>query len=86
MNPSSTTDLVSALKVLSQDIQSPDNVPQIILLEAADRITELVKLTGDLTRHIASNPVHHHRCNARTKGSYCNCVLSRIIPEDIQKQ
>ena len=86
MNPSSTTDLVSALKVLSQDIQSPDDVPQLILLEAADRITELVKLTSDLTQHIVSNPVHHHRCNARTKGSYCNCVLSRIVPAEIQKQ
>ena len=57
MKPSSTTDLVSALKVLSQDIQSPDNVPQLILLEAADRILELVKLTSDLTQHIVSNPV-----------------------------
>ena len=85
MNPSSTTDLVSALKVLSQDIQSEDGIPQAILLEAADRITDLVKLTSDLTRHIVSNPVHHHRCNARTKGSYCNCVLSRIVPSEVKQ-
>lgn len=85
MKPSSTTDLVSALKVLSQDIQSEDGIPQAILLEAADRITDLVKLTSDLTQHIVSNPVHHHRCNARTKGSYCNCVLSRIIPSEVKQ-
>ena len=85
MKTSSTTDIVSALKVLSQDIQSPDDVPQILLLEAADRITELVKLTGDLTQHIVSNPVHHHRCNARTKGSYCNCILSRIISPEVKQ-
>jgi len=85
MNPSSTTDLVSALKVLSQDIQSEDGIPQAILLEAADRITDLVKLTSDLTQHIVSNPVHHHRCNARTKGSYCNCVLSRIVPAEVKQ-
>lgn len=86
MKPSSTTDLVIALQLMSKDIEGPDNVPERLLLEAADRILELVKLTSDLTQHIVSNPVHHHRCNARTKGSYCNCVLSRIIPEDIQKQ
>lgn len=85
MNPSSTTDLVSALKVLSQEIQSEDGIPQIIILEAADRITDLVKLTDYLTQHIVSNPVHHNRCNARTKGSYCNCVLSRIIPEETKQ-
>lgn len=71
---------------MSKDIEGPDNVPERLLLEAADRILELVKLTSDLTQHIVSNPVHHHRCNARTKGSYCNCVLSRIIPAEIQKQ
>lgn len=85
MNPSSTTDLVSALKVLSQDIQSEDGIPQAILLEAADRITDLVKLTSDLTQHIVSNPVHHHRCNARTKGSYCNCILSRIVASEVKQ-
>lgn len=86
MKPSSTTDLVVALQLMSKDIEGPDNVPERLLLEAADRILELVKLTSDLTQHIVSNPVHHHRCNARTKGSYCNCVLSRIIPAEIQKQ
>ena len=85
MNPSSTTDLVSALKVLSQDIQSEDGIPQAILLEAADRITDLVKLTSDLTQHIVSTPVHHHRCNARTKASYCNFVLSRIVPAEVKQ-
>ena len=86
MKPSSTTDIVIALQLMSKDIEGPDNVPERLLLEAADRILELVKLTSDLTQHIVSNPVHHHRCNARTKGSYCNCVLSRIIPAEIQKQ
>lgn len=86
MKPSSTTDLVIALQLMSKDIEGPDNVPERLLLEAADRILELVKLTSDLTQHIVSNPVHHHRCNARTKGSYCNCVLSRIVPAEIQKQ
>jgi hypothetical protein len=23
--------------------------------------------------------VHHDRCNAKTKGSYCNCILARLI-------
>lgn len=86
MKQSSTTDIVIALQLMSKDIEGPDNVPERLLLEAADRITELVKLTSDLTQHIVSNPVHHHRCNARTKGSYCNCVLSRIVPAEIQKQ
>jgi hypothetical protein len=38
----------------------------------------LVSLTVRLSEHILSNPVHHHRCNAATKGSYCNCVLAEI--------
>jgi hypothetical protein len=23
--------------------------------------------------------VHHARCNAKTKGNYCNCILARLI-------
>jgi hypothetical protein len=23
--------------------------------------------------------VHHDRCNAKTKGNYCNCILARLI-------
>jgi hypothetical protein len=23
--------------------------------------------------------VHHGRCNAKTKGNYCNCILARLI-------
>jgi hypothetical protein len=40
----------------------------------------MVKLTSDLTAHVISNPVHHPRCNSKTKGTYCNCILARILP------
>jgi hypothetical protein len=24
--------------------------------------------------------MHHPRCNAKTKGTYCNCILARVLP------
>jgi len=80
MKTSATHDIVSALNVLSQQIHSEDGVANIVCAEAAQRINQLVALTGELTAHILANPVHHHKCNAKTKGSYCNCILSRVTP------
>ncbi len=75
---SSTHDLVNALNIISAEINSPDGVPNAVCAEAAQRLIHLVSLTVRLSEHILSNPVHHHRCNAATKGSYCNCVLAEI--------
>lgn len=77
---SSTHDIVTALKIVSTQIESSDGVAQSLCLEAASRLTEMVKLTSELTAHVLPNPVHHPRCNAKTKGSYCNCILARILP------
>ena len=38
---SSTETLATALRILANDIQSPDNVPALCLMEAADRLEEL---------------------------------------------
>ena len=78
MKQSSSHDLVSALNILSAEINSPDGVPNAICAEAANRILDLIRLTGRLTSHILSNPVHNPKCNAVVKGSYCNCVLAEI--------
>jgi hypothetical protein len=80
MNKSSTHDIVTALKIVSTQIESSDGVAQALCLEAASRLVDMVKLTSDLTAHILASPVHHPRCNAKTKGTYCNCVLARVIP------
>jgi hypothetical protein len=80
MNQSSTHDIVTALKIVSSQIESPDGVAQALCLEAASRLTDMVKLTSDLTAHVISNPVHHSRCNSKTKGTYCNCILARVLP------
>jgi len=77
---SSTHDIVTALKIVSTQIESSDGVAQSLCLEAASRLTEMVKLTSELTAHVLANPVHHPRCNAKIKGSYCNCILARILP------
>ena len=78
MSQSSTHDLVNALNIISAEIDSPDGVPNAVCAEAAQRLIHLVSLTVRLSEHILSNPVHHHRCNAAIKGSYCNCVLAEI--------
>lgn len=80
MNKSSTHDIVTALKIVSTQIESSDGVAQALCLESASRLTDMVKLTSDLTAHILASPVHHPRCNAKTKGTYCNCILARILP------
>jgi len=80
MNQSSTHDIVTALNIVSTQIESSDGVAQTLCLEAANRLTDMVKLTSDLTAHILASPVHHPRCNAKTKGTYCNCILARILP------
>jgi hypothetical protein len=78
MHKSSTHDLVNALNILASEICSPDGAANGVCAEASARILELVTLTKDLTAHIISNPVHHPKCNANTKGSYCNCMLAKI--------
>lgn len=80
MNPSSTQDLVNALNILSSEINSSDGIPNAICAEAAIRVIDLVRLTDRLTSHILSNPVHHPKCNAVTKATYCSCILAEISP------
>jgi hypothetical protein len=80
MKPSSTHDIVNALNIISVELETTDGVPNALIAEASQRLLELVQLTADLTSHVISNPVHHARCNAKTKGTYCNCILARLIP------
>ena len=79
MKQSSTHDLVNALNILSAELDTQDGIPNALCAEASTRLLELVQLTSDLTAHIISNHVHHGRCNAKTKSSYCNCILARLI-------
>jgi len=79
MKSSSTHDIVNALNIISAELDTPDGIPNALIAEASTRLLELVQLTSDLTSHIVSNPVHHARCNAKTKGTYCNCLLARLI-------
>lgn len=44
-----TETLASALRILAGDIQSPDNIPALCLMEAADRLEELHKDLAKLT-------------------------------------
>ncbi len=75
---SSTHDLVNALNIISSELDTPDGAPNAVCAEASQRLVHLVSLTARLSEHILSNPVHHPRCNAATKGTYCNCVLAEI--------
>jgi len=79
MKSSSTHDIVNALNIISAELDTPDGIPNALIAEASQRLLELVQLTSDLTSHIVSNPVHNARCNAKTKGTYCNCLLARLI-------
>lgn len=81
MKPSSTQDIVSALHIISKRESFSDDdtiIIAAIVAESALRIEQLVGLTNEMKDHILANPVHHHKCNAKTKGSYCSCLLSRL--------
>ena len=80
MIQSSSHDLVNALNILSAEIHSTDGAANAVCAEASIRILQLIALTKELSDHILANPVHHPKCTAKTKGSYCNCILSRITP------
>jgi len=41
-----TATLASALRILADDIQSPDNIPALSLMEAADRLESLATELG----------------------------------------
>ena len=80
MHQSSTHDLVNALNIISSELDTPDGIPNALCAEASQRLRELDQLTSDLTAHILASPMHHPRCNAKTKGTYCNCILARVLP------
>jgi hypothetical protein len=80
MHHSSSHDLVVALNILASEIQSEDGVSNTVCFEASIRIQQLIALTKELSDHILASPIHHPKCNAKTKGTYCNCILSRITP------
>jgi hypothetical protein len=77
---SSSHDLVNALNILSSEIHSVDGAANAVCAESANRILQLIALTKELSDHILASPIHHPKCNAKTKGTYCNCILSRITP------
>lgn len=80
MKQSATQDLAAALDIIARNpVTHPDDlVRSVVCAESAIRINQLVSLTNEMRDHILANPVHHHKCNAKTKGSYCSCLLSRI--------
>lgn len=51
---SSTATLASALRILAGDIQSPDNIPALYLLEAADRLEEQAQTIAEQSEIIAN--------------------------------
>lgn len=82
MKQSTTHDLAEALTIIAKKpLTDPDSlINAVVCMEAAQRINQLVTLTRELTEHIVANPVHHPKCNAKTKSSYCSCILARLTP------
>jgi hypothetical protein len=80
MKQSATQDLAAALDIIARHpVTHPnDLVRSVVCAESAIRINQLVSLTNEMRDHILSNPIHHNKCNAKTKGSYCSCILARL--------
>lgn len=78
MKSSSTHDIASALRVLSQQIHSEDGIANTVCAEASDRIMALVALTSELTMHILATGAHHPMCKS-SSNSQCNCTMSKLI-------
>jgi len=58
---SSTATLASALRILAGDIQSPDNIPALCLLEAADRLEELQTALSETIKQRDQAREHYDR-------------------------
>jgi hypothetical protein len=50
----STATIASALRILANDIQSPDDVPSLCLMEAADRLEQLERTIAEQSKIIAN--------------------------------
>lgn len=67
---SSTETLISALRILSRDIQSPDDVPALTLREAADRLERYDKaLRAIEATYNSSGNVAHQECVNRARNA-----------------
>jgi hypothetical protein len=51
---SKTETLAAALRILANDIQSPDNIPALCLMEAADRLEEQSQTIAEQSEIIAN--------------------------------
>lgn len=75
MKPASTATLVSALRVLSQEMVSMDGVANAVVAEAAERMQALVELTAKQATRIKQ---------LEKAGEACDCALG-IAYNDIRQ-
>jgi hypothetical protein len=63
----STATLASALRILAGDIQSPDNVPALCLMEATDRLEQQERTITELREELGWRTLERDRALAEVK-------------------
>lgn len=76
---SSTQTLASALRILAGDIQSPDNVPALCLMEAADRLEEQERKITELRTELAWRTLERDQALAKLKYTMRRCTCENVL-------
>jgi hypothetical protein len=75
----STTTLASALRILAGDIQSPDNVPAVCLMDAADRLEELEGTIVGLRNELGWRTLERDQALAELKYAMRRCTCGKCV-------
>ena len=76
---SSTETIASALRILAGDIQSPDNIPALCLMEAADRLEQQEHTITDLRNELAWRTLERDQALARLKYAMRRCTCGKCV-------
>ena len=76
---SSTETLASAVRILAGEIQSPDNVPALCLMEAADRLEQLERTVADIRNELGWRTLERDQALAKLKYTMRRCTCGKCV-------
>jgi hypothetical protein len=75
----STATLASALRILADDIQSPDNIPALCLMDAADRLEEQERTITELRTELGWRTLERDQALASLKCAMRRCACGKCV-------
>ena len=76
---SSIETLASAVRILAGDIQSPDNVPALCLMEAADTLEQQERTIIDLRNELGWRTLERDQALASLKYAMRRCTCGKCV-------